>query len=160
MRAFDRTRRRLLVICRDHKVRADLVTLLTGYGYFVDYVEDRQEGIKKFMQHKPAVVIIDVPALPRFPESIFREFQVYSRNPIILIAAHKDEERKIYPYLDEGAYDIIELPLKAGYLHFRLRRLVAHSEMQAVSEFRRLLVSALLFGLPIWIVLTFFLTMR
>jgi DNA-binding response OmpR family regulator len=156
MNVFDRTRRRLLVICRDHKVRNDLVTLLTGYGYFVDYVEDRDEGIAKFRQHKQAVVIIDVPALPRFPESIFREFRVYSRNPIILIAAHKDEERKVYPYLDEGAYDIIELPLKAEYLHFRLRRLVSHGAMEAVNEFRRLLISALLFGLPIWIALVYF----
>ncbi|MBD3316474.1 MAG: response regulator [Chitinivibrionales bacterium] len=153
MKTFDRTRRRLLVICRDHKVRSDLVTLLTGYGYFVDYVEDRHEGIAKFKQHKQAVVIIDVPALPQFPESVFREFRVYSRNPIILIAAHKDEQRKVYPYLDEGAYDIIELPLKADYLHFRLRRLVAHSALEAVSEFRRFLISALLFALPVWLAL-------
>mgnify|MGYP006293295607 CR=1 FL=1 len=148
----------MLVISRDHKVRSDLVTLLTGYGYFVDYVEDRDEGIAKFRQHKQAVVIIDVPALPRFPESIFREFRAYSRNPIVLIAAHRDEQKKVYPYLDEGAYDVLELPLKTDYLHFRLRRLVAHSALEAESEFRRLLVSALLFALPIWIGLVYFLT--
>jgi DNA-binding response OmpR family regulator len=157
MKRFNRSRPRLLVICGDHAVRSDLVTLLTGYGYFVDYVGSRDEGIRKFTQHKHAVVIIDVPALPRFPERMFRVFRVYSRNPIILVAAHRGEERIVYPYLDEGAYDILELPLQADYLHFRLRRLVAHGELEAVGEFRRLLNAALLFGLPVWLGLVFFL---
>jgi len=157
MSKLDKARTRLLVISRDAKVCSDLVILLTGYGYFVDYVQNREDGIERFRQHKHAVVIMDVPALPQFPEEVFRAFYVYRRNPIILIAAHRHEQERMVPYLDKGVFDIIELPLKIEFLHFRLRRLVAHSELQSRKEFLQTLVAMGLILLPVWFLVVYML---
>lgn len=148
-KSFERARPRLLVICKSRQSRNDLVTLLTGYGYYVDYVESRAAGIKNFREHKQAIVIIDVPALPQFPERMFKLFSIYKRNPVILIAAQKTEENSIYQYMQQGVYDIVQLPLKPVYQHYVLRRLVEHSAMREKNEFLRNIATLLLLGIPV-----------
>lgn len=144
---------RLLVISRNPKVRDDLVTLLTGYGYYVDYVQDRSEGIARFRQHKQTIVIVDVPALPRFPQRMFRMFRVYRRNPIVLIAAYEDEQERAYSYLKHGVYDVIQLPLNIDYVDIVLSRLVKYNKLTAQNEFMRLLILLTVFVIPLWILL-------
>ncbi len=151
MRKFNRNRTRLLVICQDEALSNELVTLLTGYGYYVDYVPNRKEGILKFAQHKQAIVIIDAASLPRFPQHLFHMFRYYTLNPKIMIAATREEEENIYPYLDKGVYDIIQVPLRFEYLDFNLRRLVQYDRVSARFSFLKFLVQLLLFAAPIWV---------
>jgi len=93
----ERNRSRLLIISRDRTVRNDMIMLLSGCGYFVDYVETRAEGIAKYRNFKHAVVILDVHALPRSPQRLLKLFQMYKKNPIILIVAEKNDEERLYP---------------------------------------------------------------
>jgi DNA-binding response OmpR family regulator len=143
-------RPRLLVISKDNQVRNDLVILLSGCGYFVDYVMNRSEGIAKFRNFKHAVVIMDVHALPRFPKRMLRLFRVYKNNPIILIVARSDEAQLVYPFMRLGIFDVITLPFQADHLYFVLKRLVEHSRLIAQHEFIRRLISVLLVTLPVW----------
>jgi len=147
---FRKHRTRLLVISKDDSMRNDLVTLLTGYGYFVDYVKNRHDGLRKYRENKNAIVIVDVHTLPRVPAHFFRAFRIYKRNPIIVIAASEEEMPRVYPYLCRDVYDILQLPLKMDYLDFVLKRLVDHHVIMKTNEFLKTFL--LIFGLiaPIW----------
>lgn len=155
-----KNRPRLLVICQDAQLRNNLVVLLTGSGYFVDYVETRLEGLVKFRHHKHAVIVMDVPALPRFPKRLFRLFRVYKRNPIVLIVAHDHEENRIYPYLSWDIYDIVSLPLKTDYLYCVLKRLVQHSSNTSRLEFFQLLVPLVIITMPLWLLFFYYIIRR
>jgi len=156
MKLIRKSRLRLLIICKENKLRTDLITLLTGYGYFVDYVEDRKDGLKKFQQYKQLIVIIDIPALPNDPEEMFMEFLAYKKNPIILIAARKEEQEQVKKYLGrKEVYDILELPLNVNTIKITLRRLVGYSQLMARNEFLRILVELIVFFIPLGILLIY-----
>jgi CheY-like chemotaxis protein len=87
MRFAERNMPRLLIISKDPLVRNDMIMLLSGCGYFVDYVENRSEGIAKFRNFKHAVVILDVHALPRSPQRLLKLLKMYKKNPITLRVA-------------------------------------------------------------------------
>ena len=152
-KAFLKHRTRLLIICKNDELRNDLVTLLSGYGYFVDYASDRRDGLRRFGEYKHAIVIVDVPTLPRVPRHFFTSFRIFTRNPIILIAAHENEMTRVYPYLRRDVYDVVQLPLNMGYLDFILKRLVAHHQQVNRHEFVTMTFLILFLIAPIWIVL-------
>lgn len=151
MKTFDKNRTRLLIICQDQRLTNNLVTLLTSYGYYVDYCFTRKEGILKFKQHKQAIVIFEASLLPKFPSHLFKIFKIYSNNPKILIAAREDEEVKVYPYLNNGVYDIIQVPLRFEYLDFSIRRLIAYDNLMARHEFLTILSRLIAYSSPLWI---------
>jgi DNA-binding response OmpR family regulator len=151
MRKFEKNRTRLLIICSDQNLTNDLVTLLTGYGYYVDYVATRKEGIIKYKQYKQAIVIFDAASLPKYPKHLFRVFKFYSSNPKILIAARPEEEKYIYPFLNNGVYDIIQLPLRFDYLDFNIRRLVSYDNLMARHEFLTMVLKLVAFSSPLWV---------
>jgi DNA-binding response OmpR family regulator len=160
MRKFEKNRTRLLLVCKDQRLSNDLVTLLTGYGYYVDYVATRKEGVHKFKQYKQAIVIFDVASLPRYPSHLFRVFRVYMSSPKILIIAKQEEEELVYPYLNNAVYDIIQLPLRFEYLNFTLRRLVTYDNLCARFEFLSTVMKLVLYTSPLWIYFIIVLTNR
>lgn len=160
MRKFDKNRTRLLIICSEQMITNKLVTLFTSYGYFVDYVFTRKEGVQKFRQHKQGIIIIDADLLPRHPKHLLSLFSSNLNNPKILIAAKPDQQFKFYPYLNNGVYDIIHVPLNFENLDFILRRLVAYDTLAARYEFLYLLVKLSIVSLPIWIYFVVVITLK
>lgn len=156
MRFAEKNMSRLLIISKDPAVRNDMIILLSGCGYFVDYVETRSEGITKFRNFKHAVVILDVHALPRSPHRMLRLFRMYKKNPIILIVAEKSDETKLFPYMQLGIFDIVTLPFHVDYLYFVLKRLIEHSKLTAQNEFSKILIMMFLFTMPIWLIAIWF----
>jgi DNA-binding NtrC family response regulator len=149
---FRQHRTRLLVISKDYGVRDSLVTLLTGYGYFVDYVENMHEGLIKFREFKHAVAIVDVHSLPHIPAHFFKAFRIYQRNPVIVIAANENEMPRLYPYLYSDVYDILQLPLKTDYLDLVLKRLVGYNRLLKTNEFYKTLAIMLALIAPLWLI--------
>jgi DNA-binding response OmpR family regulator len=151
MRKFDKNRTRLLIICADKMITNKLVTLFTSYGYFVDYVTTRKEGVVKFRQYKQGIIIIDADLIPRYPKHFFHLFSTDLNNPKILIAVKPYQQIQFNQYLNNGIYDIIQVPLNFENLNFILRRLIAHDTLSARYEFLYLLVKLSIVSLPIWI---------
>lgn len=146
-----------MVISRNTEVRNELVTLLSGYGYFVEYCRDRVEGMRKFRHHKQPIVILDVPTLRGFPKRLFRFIQLVRKNTIVLIAANKLEEAEALERVSMGAYDVLNLPLKTEFLKLTLRRALAHHRLTLENIFIK---NALFFAIvlaPIWALLSYFL---
>lgn len=153
----DSNRHRVLVISRAAELRNELVTLLSGYGYFVEFSPTRQEGVRRFRSHKQSIVILDMPVLRNFPHRLFRFIRTIRKNTIVLIAAHRKEEAEAVERMDLGAYDILHLPLKTDFLKLTLSRALAHHKSSVENIF---LKNVLFFGLlmgPLWILLTYLL---
>jgi DNA-binding NtrC family response regulator len=152
-RNFQKDRPRLLVICKAGPVRDDLITLLTGYGYYVDYQDCLEKGLDSYREHKQAIIIIDTPSLPPYPERMFRAFHTCQRHPILLIAAYPRDHARLCNFLHYGAFDIIELPLKTDYLGAALRRVVEHGALLSRAEYLRAILALVSLSCPIWLIL-------
>ena len=152
---FATDRQRVLVISRNAEVRNELVTLLSGYGYFVEYCQTRMEGVRKFRAHKQPIVILDMPVVRVFPKRLLRFIQRVRRNTIILIAAHKMEETEAFERVASGAYDILNLPLKTELLKLTLNRALMHHRLTLENLFIKNAVFFALLILPLWALLAF-----
>jgi two-component system, NtrC family, response regulator HydG len=146
----DSNRHRVLVISRSPDLRNELVTLLSGYGYFVEWCSTRMEGLRKFRSHKQSIVIVDVPVLRTFPHRLFRFIRMIRRNAIVLIAANRKEEAEAVQRLDLGAYDILHLPLRTDFLKLTLNRAMEHHRLMLENIFVKNVVFFGLLLLPLW----------
>jgi DNA-binding NtrC family response regulator len=151
-------RHRVLVISRSSELRNELVTLLSGYGYFVEYCQSRMEGVRKFRHHKQPIVILDVPALRAFPRRLFKLIQRVRKNTIVLVAAHKAEEHEAFDKLGLGVYDVLNLPLKTDFLKLTLKRALDHHRVTLENIFVKNFVFFALLMLPLWALLAYLLT--
>jgi DNA-binding NtrC family response regulator len=152
-----RHRHRVLVISPSTTLRNELVTLLSGYGYFVEHSASRSEGVRKFRAHKQPIVILDIPVLKYWPARLFKLFQLVRKNTIVLIAANKKEEASAFQLMRLGAYDVLNLPLKTDFLKLTLTRALSHHKMLIESIFVKNTLFFGLFMLPIWVLIVWLL---
>jgi DNA-binding NtrC family response regulator len=154
----DANRHRVLVVSGNTEVSNELVTLLSGYGYFVESSRNRIEGVRKFRAHKQPIVILDLPILRIMPARLINLIHRIRRNTIVLIAANKKEEAEAFDKLGHGGvYDILDLPLKTDSLKSTLNRALEHHRLTLENIFVK---NVLFFGLlmsPIWLLAAYFL---
>lgn len=148
-------RHRVLVISGNTEVSNELVTLLSGYGYFVEYCQGRMEGLRKFRAHKQPIVILDMKVLRIFPKRLFQFIHSIRKNTIVLIAASKKEEADAFDRVSMGAYDVLNLPLKTEYLKLTLNRALAHHRLTLENIFVKNIVFFSLLVSPIWAYLAY-----
>lgn len=152
---LDNNRHRVLVISRSPDLRNELVTLLSGYGYFVEFCQNRMEGVRKFRAHKQSIVILDVPVLRNGPKRLFDYFRTIRRNTIVLIAANRKDEVEAVQKLDLGAYDVLNLPLKTDILKLTLKRALEHHRLMLENLFVKNVLFFSLLMLPLWAYLAY-----
>jgi two-component system, response regulator, stage 0 sporulation protein F len=150
-------RHRVLVISQNKDVRYELVTLLSGYGYFVEYCQTRMEAVRRFREHKQSIVIVDVPILRVYPKRLFQFIQRVRKNTIVLIAAGKKDESEAFDRLSLGAYDVLHLPLRTDFLKLTLSRALAHHRLTLENLFVKNVMFFLLLVAPVWLLLAFLL---
>ena len=148
-------RHRVLVISKSAEVRNELVTLLSGYGYFVEYCHNRMEGVRKFRAHRQPIVILDVPVLGAFPKRLFKLIRLVRKNTIVLIAANKKDEALAFERLALGAYDVLHLPLKTEFLKLTLSRAISYHRLTLENLFVKNFVFFALLMFPVWAFLAF-----
>src|SRR3989338_9216788 len=148
-------RQRVLVVSGRDELRNELITLLSGYGYFVEFCRNRLEAARKFRAHKQHLVILDMAALRFFPKRLFEFFRRIRRHSIMLIAADKEQEHDALRHLPLGAYDVLSLPLKTDSLRQTLHRALEHHRLLLENLFVKNLVFFGLLLLPVWAGLVF-----
>ncbi len=153
-------RQRILVVSQSPEVRNELVTLLSGYGYFVELAANRLDAARNFRNHKQHIVIFDVPSLRTFPKRLFGFIQTIRKNTIVLIAAHQREEAEAFRHLRLGAYDILNLPLSTDFLRHTMNRAMSYHKTLLENLFVKNAVFFSLLMAPIWAALVYVVWVR
>lgn len=103
---------KILVIDDEEDIRILLSSILESDGYHVITASDGREGLEKFQEHDPALVLTDVrmPLLDGI--GVLREIKAkQSEADVIVLTGHSDEATAV-DCLRLGAYDYFRKPLE------------------------------------------------
>jgi two-component system response regulator RegX3 len=113
---------RVLVVEDEESYREALQAGLKNEGFEIELAEDGTEGLRRFIEHPPDIVLLDL-MLPGMPGTeVCRRMRAFAPVPVIMVTALGSEVDVVLG-LELGASDYVTKP-------FRLRELVAR--MQAV----------------------------
>jgi two-component system KDP operon response regulator KdpE len=121
----------ILLVEDDPAVAEIVATALRGRGHTVAIALTGRAALEQSSLLEPDVVFLDLGLPDLDGTDVCRELRRWFRNPIIVISADGDEERKIAA-LDEGADDYVTKPFAMGELLARLRVALRHRD--AVRE--------------------------
>ncbi|HEX2186074.1 MAG TPA: response regulator transcription factor, partial [Chloroflexota bacterium] len=111
---------RVLVVDDNADIQELLDMGLTGCGFQVIPASDAAEGMARFLEARPNVVLVDLlmPGMDGF--ELCRRLRDISDVPIIIVSALRNEG-EIIRGLDAGADDYVTKPFNIGELTARLR---------------------------------------
>jgi len=121
---------KILVIDDDRSICETLELYLTEEGYEVVTAATGTEGLNKFVETSPDVVILDI----RLPDvdgfTILEDLQEDDENvKVIMITAYHDMESTINA-MKSGAFDYIHKPVNVDELDMTIRKAVKSLEME------------------------------
>lgn len=136
---------KILVVDDDTNICELLRLYLTKEGYQVTTANDGEEGLDKFNQVKPDMVLLDV-MMPKMDGlEVCRRIRRVSSVPILMITA-KDEDADRILGLDIGADDYIVKPFSPGEVMARIRAVLRR--IPAAAEKEMLVIGELSIHLP------------
>ena len=110
-----------------------LTTYVTKEGFLPIIARDGVEAIKKFMEYKPLLLLLDVMMPEKDGFTVCREIRQSSNVPIIMITAKGEDGDRIMG-LDIGADDYIVKPFSPGEVMARIRAVLRRLD---ISEEQR-----------------------
>lgn len=117
-----------LLIADDNEGILDiLTTYVTKEGYSPIVAHDGEETIKKFIEYKPLLLLLDVMMPKKDGFVVCREIRQSSNVPIIMITAKGEDGDRIMG-LDIGADDYIVKPFSPGEVMARIRAVLRRLE--------------------------------
>ena len=127
-----------ILVVEDEPEFAELVDLwVTRAGYRVVTARTGPEGLRRFYDERPDLVILDV-ALPGLDGwQLIERFREFSRVPIIMVTARGSEAEKVRG-LKLGADDYITKPLSLPELTARVEAALRRSSTSPTERSRRL----------------------
>jgi len=130
-------RSRVLVVEDEESYRDALMAGMTQEGFDVELAEDGLEGLRKFEQHRPDVVLLDV-LLPGLDgaEVCRRMLEMAPSVPIIMVSA-LDSEVDVVRGLELGAVDYVTKPFSFRELLARVRTVLRRAGQPAAPESNR-----------------------
>jgi len=131
---------KILVIDDDSSIRETLDLYLTEEGYDVYTAPTGTDGLNKYIETSPDVVILDI----RLPDvngfTILEELREEDENvKVIMITAHHDMESTIKA-MKEGSFDYIHKPVDVNELDIAIKKALHALEME--NKIKGLLVES------------------
>ena len=116
----------ILVIEDEKPIQSVLKAFLVDAGYTVLLVGDGAEGLEKFHQHRPDLVLLDIllPGIDGF--AVCKTLRLESRVPIIMLTAKGETYDKVLG-LELGADDYIVKPFDAKEVTARIKAVLRRS---------------------------------
>jgi two-component system KDP operon response regulator KdpE len=111
---------KILIVDDEPQIRRMLRTTLTGNGYQVDDARSGEEGLEKFRQYMPDLVIMDLNMPGMGGLEACREMRLDSDVPIVILTVRNAESEKVEA-LDAGADDFVCKPFGMQELLARIR---------------------------------------
>jgi len=96
-----------------------------AHGYRLVECQTGAEGIAQAAARNPDVILLDLGLPDMDGIEVTRRLREWSRTPIIVISARREDEDKIRA-LDAGADDYLTKPFSVGELHARIRVAFRH----------------------------------
>lgn len=123
----------ILVIEDEKPIQSILKAFLVDAGYTVLLAGDGVEGLEKFHQHRPDLVLLDVllPGIDGF--AVCKTLRQESRVPIIMLTALEDDASQIKGF-DAMADDYITKPFSMPLVLRRIEAVLRRSEQGMQSE--------------------------
>ena len=123
----------ILVIEDEKPIQSVLKAFLVDAGYTVLLAGDGVEGLEKFHQHRPDLVLLDVllPGIDGF--AVCKTLRQESRVPIIMLTALDDDASQIKGF-DAMADDYITKPFSMPLVLRRIEAVLRRSEQGMQSE--------------------------
>lgn len=121
---------RILIIDDDSSIRETIDLYLTEEGYEVYTAQNGTEGLNKFVEVSPDVVILDI----RLPDidgfTVLEDLREEDENvKVIMITAYHDMDTTIRAMKD-GAFDYIRKPINVDELDIAVRKALKSIEME------------------------------
>ena len=122
----------ILVIEDEEPIQSVLKAFLVDAGYTVLLASDGVEGLEKFHQHRPDLVLLDVllPGIDGF--AVCKTLRQESRVPIIMLTALDDDASQIKGF-DAMADDYITKPFSMPLVLRRIEAVLRRSEQGVQS---------------------------
>lgn len=123
---------KILVVDDDPTLCELICYSLETEGYKVIVAGDGQEGVRKFHESRPDLVILDVsmPKLDGF--AVMRRVREMSDTPVIMLTA-QGQENDVVRGLDLGADDYMTKPFRLGELLARIRSNLRRAQLPAAT---------------------------
>jgi DNA-binding response OmpR family regulator len=127
-----------ILVVEDEPEFAALVDLwLTRAGYRVAIARSGPDGLRRFYDERPDLIVLDV-AVPGLDGwQLIERFREFSRVPILMVTAHGSEAEKVRG-LKLGADDYITKPVSFPELMARIEAALRRAATSAPERSRRL----------------------
>ncbi len=125
---------RILIIDDDEEIRTQMKWAVAA-DYDVALAGDRAEAIRKFRDHQPQVVLLDL-GLPPNPHdnsegmATLASLLTHDRSTKIIIISGQSDRNNAVRAIGAGAYDFLSKPVDVGQLRTLLQRCVFVSELE------------------------------
>lgn len=125
--------KKILIVEDDPGIQLSLKDELESEGYVVSTAHDGEEGLRKFQEKQPDLVILDImlPLLNGY-EVCKKLRQGGSRTPIIMLSVRDKEVDKVLG-LELGADDYVTKPFSLREVVARVRALLRRSEDPSIE---------------------------
>ena len=134
---------KILVVDDDTNICELLRLYLTKEGYQVTVANDGEEGLEKFNQVKPDMVLLDVMMPGEDGFAVCRRIRSLTEVPILFLSARTDEAA-VLEGLGIGADDFLSKPFRVAELRARV---AAHLRRQSRTPAHRMVRSGVAFDL-------------
>lgn len=142
MRYFLQQRIRVLVVCKDPEVQNVMVALLTGFEFYVDYVDNVNEAVARFKAYRHPVVLLDQTFAVAQVRRLLKLFLLVQRDCLVMAISQPDQNLEELHRMDPGVFDLVELPVCSHDMQFRVRRLLRHHQTVCTLNFLKMMVLA------------------
>ncbi|MCB1754193.1 MAG: response regulator transcription factor [Gammaproteobacteria bacterium] len=127
------TKKTILIIDDEKKIRSFIRISLTAEGYLYIEAPDAKTGFRAITEEKPNLIILDL-GLPDMDGFQFlRKIRQHSKIPVLVLTARDEESEKV-KLLEGGANDYLSKPFGIKELIARIKVLLRDIEFQPAPE--------------------------
>ncbi len=117
---------RILIVEDDQRIAGLIRLYLEREGYEVAIAGDGREGLRRFAEFEPDLVILDLMLPGLHGREVCRAIRLRSAVPVLMLTA-LDDERDVVEGLDLGADDYVTKPFRPKELLARVRAALRRS---------------------------------
>lgn len=123
----------VLVVVDEPRSGELLASSLTGEGFRVLTAQDGAEGLRRFYDERPDVVVLDLSGPPLDSYAVCERLRALSNVPILMVSARGGEQDVVRGF-EAGADDYVVKPVRLKEFGARVRAALRRASMEPVAS--------------------------